>query len=404
MMKKIFKDLLWAALAIVVVGFVIAFLLRLAGVTESLSFWWGIFATLLLPPILVYGVLQGHYSSLNHLHLGLITGLIYVVLLVAVWPMVVGHIYDTAPFSAEATKERGIDTDVTTADGIRPSGTGLRIAAARNRGQLEAEITKSAAAELDRIAKDTSLSTERRAALARQVVINQQRNLEAVRRIKIDEPPPPQTVRWYESVHWPTALLRLLVFALVGAAIFVAIRSKGKSISSLVWALVIIIVVTWWTNGTLALTSSSAASTGSSYNAGSLPGHSTASDSTVIFSGRDTPALGILNPGQTLTLTYAGSGRIVSNNENGWSSPLCGTPLSETAPQWKQGLPYAHEGMNTDAVYLQLQGGTHQALSCGSSSASVTNTTTTPQQVTLHLHDSRLWENEGDATFTYTIH
>ncbi len=123
---------------------------------------------------------------------------------------------------------------------------------------------------------------------------------------------------------------------------------------------------------------------------------------TITFGGSSPIEIGELQPGQTLRLNYQ-SGTIVSNANTGWSSPICGWPLSQTLSVWKEGLPYRAEGMNTDAVYVQLSGGAHKAFSCGSNVLEITNTSKKAMSATLNIHDAFPADDSGDATFRREI-
>jgi len=128
----------------------------------------------------------------------------------------------------------------------------------------------------------------------------------------------------------------------------------------------------------------------------SLPPTGNSTNSEVVYTGTEEGvSLGTVQNGQTITVTHIG-GKIISNTETGWSSPLWGVPQSQTDPMWVKGLPYKE--MNTDAVFIQL-GGQRTPFKENQTTVSATNKSGSSQEVRLKMNDSRYWENTGDARF-----
>lgn len=118
----------------------------------------------------------------------------------------------------------------------------------------------------------------------------------------------------------------------------------------------------------------------------------------VVYNGSEAGvSLGTIQKGQTITVTYLG-GKIISNTKTSWSSPIWGTPQSKTDLYWVKGLPYKE--MNTDAVFLELNGNRTSFRKDGNS---VSITASSTGEARLRMNDSQYFDNAGDARFQVIV-
>ncbi|MEK6287621.1 MAG: hypothetical protein AABO57_17900 [Acidobacteriota bacterium] len=123
----------------------------------------------------------------------------------------------------------------------------------------------------------------------------------------------------------------------------------------------------------------------------------------VVLTGREPTGvkLGYLQPGETGTIRYL-SGKIISNTKNGFTSPIWGVPLEATDESWIPLMPYAKDGLWTNAVFIEMAGRRipfHE----GHYEIKVRNDTSTQQEVRLNFHEAIGFysDNDGDAKFLF---
>lgn len=122
----------------------------------------------------------------------------------------------------------------------------------------------------------------------------------------------------------------------------------------------------------------------------------------VTLTGKDDGVrLAVLKAGENATISYL-SGKIISNNKTGFTSPIWGVPLSQTDSGWIPLMPYAKDGMWTNAIFVDT-GDKRIPFKEGQYGLKIKNDTTHEQTLYLRFHEARgyFFDNEGDARFEF---
>jgi hypothetical protein len=124
-------------------------------------------------------------------------------------------------------------------------------------------------------------------------------------------------------------------------------------------------------------------------------------DTEVVLTGKEDGGvrLGVLKPNESCTISYV-SGKIISNNKNGFTAEIWGVPIKETDPAWIPLMPYAQEGMWTNAIFVDT-GSKRNPFKEGQYELKIKNETSQEQTLYLRFHEARGYysDNEGEVRF-----
>lgn len=210
------RDVLIAITVLVVV-------LWWTGLITAFWFWWGILIVLTLLPALAVPQI--------------VARIVYLLLIVVLWPLGMHYAYKVAPRTMEATTQRAIDADIRTADGVRPVGTGMRILSAKHRQLREEQITAWYAEALAEVRSKIGQPkcykgrncTEAWAENEEQRILREKKHdLEAVQKVVLD-PSPQERKPWQLPSLRKRAWLQILGIALVGLGAVLMVTRKGGS-------------------------------------------------------------------------------------------------------------------------------------------------------------------------------